>query len=139
MKKLLFLPFLLTYNLFASDMQSKEMSIQQMKEQNKEIVKLAASEMSKSLPYQINDLTTLLVVKANNTTLEYIYEIVTTPKSDKSIQEEDHSAMKKQVTKGTCKSSKRFLEADITITYIYKSKKSKKELFRFKIKQENCF
>jgi hypothetical protein len=47
--------------------------------------------------------------------------------------------MEEAVTRGTCKSSKRFLEADISLRYIYNSATSKKELFRFDIDQNSCF
>ena len=46
--------------------------------------------------------------------------------------------MQEAVIFGTCKNSQRFLEADISIRYIYKSRSTKAELFQFNINQEHC-
>ena len=83
--------------------------------------------------------TKLIAVKADKTTLVYIYEIDTTPKTDETVKKEDHSRMQEAVTRGTCRSSKRFLEADISLRYIYTSANTKTELFQFNINQESCF
>jgi len=132
---------IISINVFAVDMplQNRELPAQDMKTQNKHIAKLAAQEMSKSLPHKIDRVTQLINIKANNATLEYIYEINIDSKSDEEIKREDHSTMKRVITRNTCKSSKRFLEADISLSYIYKSFKTKTELFRFNIDQESCF
>ncbi|MCF6309601.1 MAG: hypothetical protein L3J19_03870 [Sulfurimonas sp.] len=139
-KKLLII-FLFSLPVLASDikMQNRELSKNDMKSQNRKIVELAAAEMSKSLPNVIDKYTKLVSVKADKTTLVYIYEINTTPKSDETVKKEDHSRMKEAITIGTCKNSKRFLEADISLRYIYKSANSKAELFQFNINQESCF
>ena len=139
-KKLLMI-FLLSLPILASDMkmQNRELSKNDMKTQNREIVKLAAAEMSKSLPNIIDKYTKLIAVKADKTTLVYIYEIDTTPKTDETVKKEDHSRMQEAVTRGTCRSSKRFLEADISLRYIYTSANTKTELFQFNINQESCF
>ncbi|MDD5401408.1 MAG: hypothetical protein PHQ93_09500 [Sulfurimonas sp.] len=122
----------------ATQIQNKELSPQAIKDQGKEITKLAAEEISKSLPQTVDKYTKLIDAQADNTTLVYIYEINTAPKSDETVKKEDHSRMKKAVTEGTCKTSKRFLEANISIRYIYKSALTKAELFRFDISQESC-
>ena len=109
-----------------------------MKKQNEFIVNLAAQEMNKSTPQAIDKLTTLVQVRANKTTLEYIYEINIAPKTDKYVQKQNHSKMKNAIVQGTCSKSKRFLQADIDITYIYKSSLSKVELFRFNVNQKSC-
>lgn len=139
-KKLLLLS-LLSLPILATDMQmqSRELPNKDMKAQNKKIASLAAVEISKSLPQVIDKYTTLVNMKADEATLVYIYEIDTTPKSDETVRKEDHSRMQEAVTRGTCQSSKRFLEADISIRYIYKSANTKAELFQFNINQESCF
>ena len=138
--KLLFIisTILLPILVSASQMQSRELPNKDMKSQNKKIASLAANEMSKSLPQVIDKYTKLVNIKAQDTTLIYIFEIDTTPKSDQSIIDEDHSRMKEAVTLGTCQTSQRFLEADIAIRYIYKSANTKTELFQFNINQESC-
>ena len=126
--------------VFAQDiqMQSRELSTKEMKKQNQEIVKLAANEMSKSVPKEIDKYTKLIAIEAQDTTLVYICEINTAPKSDEIVKKEDRSRMQEAVIFGTCKNSQRFLEADISIRYIYKSRSTKAELFQFNINQEHC-
>lgn len=138
--KFIFIVLIAILPIFAQDvqMQSRELSTKDMKTQNKEIVKLAAKEMSKSLPQTIDKYTNLIGIEAEDTTLVYIYEINTSPKSDDAVRKEDRSRMQEAVTFGTCNSSKRFLEANISIRYIYKSSSTKAELFRFNINQEKC-
>lgn len=46
--------------------------------------------------------------------------------------------MKKAVTAGICRSSKRFLDADIAISYLYNSAASKEKLFEFNVSKEDC-
>jgi hypothetical protein len=129
------------FSAFASDvqMQSGELSSENMKKQNREVTKLAALELSKALPATIDKYTKLISIRADDTTLVYIFEIDISPKSDESVKKEDHSRMKEAVTLGVCRNSKRFLEADISIQYIYNSTHSKSELFKFDINKEICF
>lgn len=138
--KFIFIVLIAILPIFAQDvqMQSRELSTKDMKAQNKEIVKLAAKEMSKSLPQTIDKYTNLIGIEAEETTLVYIYEINTSPKSDEAVKKEDRSRMQEAVVYGTCNNSKRFLEANISIRYIYKSLSTKAELFQFNINQEKC-
>jgi len=119
-------------------MQAQELSIKQLTEQNVKIVKLAAEEMNKTLPQTVDKYTTLIEISAKNTVLEYHFDINTGSKSDETVKAEDHVRMQKAITKGVCRSSKRFLDAQISITYIYRSAVSKAELFRFDISQKQC-
>jgi len=140
MLKKILLPLLITQIIFASEaqMQNRTISTKDMKTQNREITKLAAQEINKSLPHKIDKYTTLKTVKANNTTMVYTFELNIAPKTDDTVKKEDHARMKEAVTRGTCTSSKRFLDSDISIKYIYTSATSKKELFQFTITQESC-
>ena len=72
-------------------MTSQEMPLDKMQGQNREIAKLAADELSKSLPQTIDKHTKLTKVEAQDATLIYIYEINAAPKSDAQIKQEDHS------------------------------------------------
>ena len=118
--------------------QTKEMPQAEMQKQNKEIVQLAAEELNKTLPQTIDKYTKLVKVEGKDTTLLYVYEINTGAKSDETVQKEDKTRMKEAVTHGICRSSKRFLDAQISISYIYVSAKSKVELFRFDVSQTDC-
>lgn len=139
--KFLFVMIFVLFSAFASDMQlqSRELSSESMKKQNREIAKLAAQELSKALPSTIDKYTKLTNIRANDTTLVYIFEIDISPRNDASVKKEDHSRMKEAVTLGVCRNSKRFLDADISIQYIYNSAHSKSELFKFDINKEICF
>jgi hypothetical protein len=118
--------------------QTVDMPTKEMIAQNQKIAKLAAEEMNKTLPQTIDKYTTLVQIAAKGTVLEYLFEINTGAKSDETVQKEDHARMEKAITEGVCHSSKRFLDAKINITYIYRSAVSKAELFRFDISQEKC-
>lgn len=124
--------------LFASDIRSEELSTKNMQTQNTQITKLAADELSKTLPQTIDKHTKLIKIESQENTLLYTFEIDAAPKSDETIKKEDHSRIKEAVTIGVCRSSKRFLEANITISYVYNSAKSKVELFRFDIDHKSC-
>ena len=130
----------LTQYSFSNEVQaqSRNMPQAEMQKQNKEIVQLVAEELNKTLPQTIDKYTQLVKVEGKDTTLLYVYEINTGVKSDESVQKEDKTRMKEAVTYGICRSSKRFLEAQISISYIYVSAKSKVELFRFDVSQIDC-
>lgn len=135
--------FLLTALLFpilslASNITTREMPLDKMQEQNREITRLAAVELSKSLPQTIDKHTKLTKVEAQDTVLVYTYEIDAAPKSDAQIKQEDHTRMQEAITYGVCSSSQRFLKANIAIRYIYNSAHSKNELFRFDIESKSC-
>jgi hypothetical protein len=123
---------------FSTGVQQQELPTEQLKKQNKELVKLAATEINKTLPQTIDTYTTLTKVEGKDTTILYTYEINTGSKSDETVQKEDKSRMKEAVTYGICKGSKRFLDAQINISYLYISAKSKVELFRFDVSQSDC-
>jgi len=127
-------------NIFAANIPVKyqDVSQEKMQEQNRDIASMAAKEISKNLPQKIDKFTTLQSIKNNNTTLVYTFLIHDPIKSDDEIIQQDHSRMQKAVTQGLCQSSKRFLQAGIDISYIYKSAKSKRKLFRFDVTKEKC-
>ena len=124
--------------LVAEGMQTQEMPTSELIKQNRQIVKLASEEISKTLPQKVDNYTVLQKVLGKDTTLTYVFEINTGAKSDETVKKEDHSRMKKAVTKGICQSSKRFLDAEINISYVYKSTVSKAVLFQFDVNKENC-
>jgi len=139
MKKI-FALLLLTISLYSQDIkiQNKEFPTSEMTSQNQKIVQMVVKEISNTLPQNIDKYTDLVDIKAQDTTMLYYFEINTGSKSDENIQKQDHNRMRKAVTMGLCQSSKRFLEAQINISYIYNSAKTKVELFRFDISQKDC-
>ena len=128
----------MTQLTLADGIKQQDISPAQMQKQNKQIVQLAATEINKTLPQTIDKYTTLTKVEGKETIILYTYEINTGSKSDETVKKEDRSRMKEAVTYGICQSSKRFLDAQIGISYLYVSAKSKVELFRFDVTQKDC-
>ncbi|OQX49507.1 MAG: hypothetical protein B5M46_05430 [Epsilonproteobacteria bacterium 4484_20] len=116
----------------------KEYPLTDMQKQNRHIVKLASEELNKSLPQKVDKYTTLIKTEGKEETLFYTFEIDTGAKSDDAVKKEDRTRMQKAVTNGICRSSKRFLDAYINISYIYISARSRDELFRFDVKRADC-
>ena len=116
----------------------EEYPLTDIQKQNRNVVKLASEELNKSLPKKIDKYTTLKKIEGRGETLFYTFEINTGAKSDEAVRKEDRTRMQKAVTNGICRSSKRFLDAHISITYLYISAKSKNELFRFDVKRADC-
>ena len=106
--------------------------------QNKEVLKMAVAELSKGVPQKIDKYTTLVDVTSKDLTLIYVYEINTGVKSDDAVRKEDHGRMQRAIMKGACKSSKRFLESGISLSYLYNSAASKAKLFQFDVSLKDC-
>lgn len=110
----------------------------QLKIQNKQIIKLVVKEIEKTLPQKIDSYTTFTSIKAEDLTLVSTYEINTGAKSDEAVRRDDKERMGSFVVEGICQSSKRFLQGDINVTYVYISKNTQAELFRFEVTPKNC-
>ncbi|MFK5937088.1 MAG: hypothetical protein QM497_01715 [Sulfurimonas sp.] len=117
---------------------TQDLTTKQMKAQNIIITKMFVQEISKGLPHTIDKYTKLISVTNQESTIIYNFEINTGSKSDEAVIAEDKTRMKTAITNGVCKSSMKFLESDINISYIYNSAASKKKLFQFNITQEDC-
>jgi len=128
----------LTVSMYAEGMKTGELPATEMIKQNRKIVKLASEEITKTLPQKVDNYTTLLRVEGQDTTLVYVFEINTGAKSDETVRNEDRTRMQKAVTSGICRSSKRFLDAEIDISYLYKSAASKEKLFQFNVSKDDC-
>ena len=128
-------------SIFSADLpvKNQDVSPEQLKSQNKEITKLVATELSKNLPQVINKYTTVVSIKAVEANLIYTYEINTGAKSDDAIRAEDRTEWKKIYTENVCQRSKRFIDAQVKLSYVYTSKISKEKLFQFDIEQADCF
>ena len=118
--------------------QTKDLPQKEMQKQNREIVRLSSEEISKTLPQTVDKYTTLTTVQGKDTTLVYTFEINTGAKSDETVKKEDRTRTQKAVTTGICQSAKRFIDAQINISYIYISANTKVELFRFDVTQADC-
>ena len=112
--------------------------IEKLKEQNEQIIKMVVKEISKSLPQKVDKYTQMTKIRDENLTLIYTFEINTGRKSDEAVKKEATARMRKAVTKGVCQSSKRFIDAGVSLTYEYLSATSKKELFSFDMNETIC-
>ncbi len=119
-------------NLFGADL-SKEML-----KQNRQIVKMAVKAIGDKLPQKVDKYTQFTAISNKDLTLIYTFEINTGAKSDEAVIKEDKKRMEKHVKQGICKSSKRFLDSHINISYIYISAKTKTKLFQFDVTQSDC-
>ncbi|WP_457606345.1 hypothetical protein [Nitratifractor sp.] len=109
-----------------------------VRQQNREVVRLAAQSLSEGLPKKIDDYTTLRSIDANDTTLLYTFVLDVGPKEDEEIRKEGETRMRPRIIDGICRSSARFLQAGITVAYRYLNKASGKELFRIDVDQKVC-
>ena len=116
----------------------QEYPMDKMREQNQKIIKMVVEEVSKKLPQKVNKYTQMVKVRDENLTLIYTFEINAAPKSDETVRKEGKEKMEKNVSKGICQSSKRFLDVGVTISYEYLSASTKKELFTFTLTQKIC-
>lgn len=116
----------------------QEKADSQIKMQNTEVIKAVVLELSKKVPQKVDKFTTFTKISNKGLNLIYTYEINAPAKSDDEIRAKDRTRMEKAVIYGVCTRSKRFLESDISLTYLYLSAQSKEELFRFEITPEKC-
>ncbi len=139
-KSLLALSIIITLSqsILAEGIKQQDLPVEEMQKQKREIVKLSSEEISSTLPQTVDKYTVLTKVEGKDTTITYTFEINTGAKSDEAVKKEDRTRMQKAVTTGICQSSKRFIDAQINISYIYISAKSKAELFRFDVTQADC-
>ncbi len=121
-----------------SKIDNREFPKEELQKQKIHIAQMVAKEIAKSLPQKVDKYTRLVNVKSDNAFLIYTFELNVPSKSDAEIIKEDHSRMQRAITEGVCQSSEKFLSAGINTRYIYKSAKSKKELFRFDITRDRC-
>jgi hypothetical protein len=108
-----------------------------VKLQNQNVVKMAAESLSKELPKKVDKFTSLIKIDPKGEKIIYTFEINST-KSDDALIKQDKTKMKKRIISGICSSSKRFLDSDISIQYIYTSAKSKKEILSLDVNKTLC-
>jgi len=128
----------LSQSILAEGLKQQDLPIEEMQKQKREIVKLSSEEISKTLPQTVDKYTVLTKVEGKDSTMVYTFEINTGSKSDDAVRKEDRTRMQKAVTTGICQASKRFLDAQISISYIYISAVTKANLFQFDISQKDC-
>ncbi len=121
-----------------SDPIMKEKADKQILVQNKAVLIAAVEAYNKNAPQKVDNYTTFVEAEAKDLTLIQIFEINTGSKSDKAVQNEDQSRMGEAIKYGVCTTAKRFLDSNINLSYVYKSQKTKVELFRFDYSSKDC-
>jgi hypothetical protein len=100
---------------------TREMSIDKLKQQNRELVQKAVEGLNENLPQKVDDFTQFVGVEGNGTKLTYLFDVDAGPKSDATLRKEG-TAMAPRIRTGICATAKRFLQADITLSYRYRNR-----------------
>ena len=126
--------FCITLPLSAQDTEAEK-----IRSQNIQVVKMAAKELSVELPKKVDEYTSLVSIDAKGENLIYTFEIDTGVKKDETIiAEAKERKMGERILRGICRSSKRFIESGIDISYVYRSAAGKGRLFRFDADRKVC-
>jgi hypothetical protein len=114
-----------------------DLSVDKMREQNLNVVKKAVEGMRENLPQKVDSFTKLITVDSNGTQLIYTFEVNTGAKSDDTMRKEGLK-MAPRILKGICGSAKRFIEADISLSYRYISSATRTEVLRVDGDKSKC-
>ncbi|MEA1914489.1 MAG: hypothetical protein U9N30_04140 [Campylobacterota bacterium] len=131
----------LANSILATDLpvKNQDVSPEQLAKQNKQIIQMVAQELMKTIPQKINKYTSIVDVKAVESNLIYSYEINTGAKSDEAVMAEDRTNWEAAFIENECKRSQRFLDAQVKISHVYNSEKTKVKLFQFDVTQAKCY
>lgn len=116
---------------------TREMSIDKLKQQNRELVQKAVEGLNENLPQRVDALTQFVGVEGNGTNLTYLFDVEAGPKSDATLQKEG-AAMAPRIRQGICATAKRFLQADITLTYRYRSHATQQTILEVDVNKTQC-
>jgi hypothetical protein len=114
-----------------------ELSIDKLREQNLHVVKKAVEGIGEHLPQKVDEYTQIVAIESNGTKLIYTFEVQSGPQSDETMKQKGQK-MAPRIKEGICFSSKRFLQADITLRYRYLSSATQKEILRVDVDKEQC-
>ena len=114
-----------------------ELSIDKLREQNLNVVQKAVEGIGEHLPQKVDAYTNLVAIDSNGTKLIYIFEVQSGPQSDEAMKQKGQK-MTPRIKKGICLSSKRFLQADISIKYRYVSSATKNEVLAVDVNKSQC-
>ncbi len=114
-----------------------DLSVDKLREQNRIVVQKAAEGIGETLPQKVDDFTKLVAIDSNGTRLIYTFEVTSGPKSDATLRQEGDK-MAPRILSGICRSAKRFMAADIALTYRYISSASRHEILRVDADKSRC-
>jgi len=115
-----------------------DLHVDKMREQNLNIVKKAVEGIGKTLPQKVDNRTTLERIEGEGTRLIYTFVVDGAPKSDEALRKEGQTRMAPIVKAGICRSSARFLQAGIDLSYRYLSKATGAEILRVDVSKKDC-
>jgi hypothetical protein len=125
-------------NTFKPKLQiGSKLSIDKLKEQNLNIVQKAVEGIGETLPQRVDDYTQIVAIDSNGTKLIYTFEVQSGPQSDTAMKAKGKK-MAPRIREGICMSSKRFLQADISIRYRYVSSATKSEILSVDVNKSSC-
>ena len=114
-----------------------ELSIDKLREQNLNIVRKAVEGIGENLPQKVDEYTQIVAIDSNGTKLIYTFEVQSGPQSDEAMRQKG-ARMAPRIKEGICHSSKRFLQADISIRYRYISSATQKEILVVDVNKSRC-
>lgn len=114
-----------------------ELSPDKLKEQNLNVVQKAVEGIRETLPQKVDDFTNIVAIDSNGTKLIYTFEVQSGPQSDEAMRQKGEK-MAPRIKEGICMTSKRFLQADISIKYRYISSATQKEILSVDVDKYQC-
>ena len=114
-----------------------DLSVDKLREQNLIVVKKAAEGIGETLPQRVDKFTKLTAIDANGTRLIYTFGVDAGPKSDETMRKEG-AKMAPRILQGICTSAKRFIQADISLTYRYINRATHSEILRVDADKSKC-
>jgi len=114
-----------------------DLEVDKIKMQNRQVVKKASEGLAETLPKRVDEYTTLVSVKGTDTRLIYRFEVDDPPKSDEEMKKRGID-MAPRILKGLCLSSRRFIDADIVMDYIYINKATGNEILEVVADKDIC-
>jgi len=117
---------------------SGNLTVDKMRAQNLNVVRKAVEGISKTLPQRVDSHTQMIAIDSNGTELIYRFEVDAGAKSDADLRKEGEKRMAPVVKRGICRSARRFLQSDITITYSYLNKATGHEILHVTVRKTDC-
>jgi len=115
-----------------------DLKVDKMRIQNLNVVKKAVEGIRETLPQKVDAYTQMVGVDSNDMELIYTFEVDAGPKSDETLKKDGQTRMTPVIRKGICTDAKRFLQSDITITYLYLNKATQNEILKVTMDKKAC-
>jgi len=114
-----------------------KLSIDKLKAQNLNVVQKAVAGIRETLPQKVDDYTQIVAIDNNGTKLIYTFEVQGGPQNDEAMRQKGEK-MAPRIKEGICMSSKRFLQADISVKYRYINSATKHQILAVDVDKKSC-